>query len=210
MQLLDSATILAFAFTCIVIELTPGPNMVYLALLSASQGRSAGLAAALGTGLGLLVVGGAAALGVAALVASSTWLYQGLRWAGAIYLLWLAWESWIGDAAPDPDQLDDDSRAKYFLRGLLTNLLNPKAAVFYLAILPGFVDALRPALPQTLALSVIYVSVATAIHVSIVAIAGSAGTLLNDQERRRNVRRFFAVLLAAIAVWMLFATRQKG
>jgi threonine/homoserine/homoserine lactone efflux protein len=209
MQIDPSASILAFAFTCLVIELTPGPNMAYLALLSASQGRRAGFVAALGTGLGLLIVGIAAALGVAALVTSSTWLYQGLRWAGGLYLLWLAWETWVGESAPDPSELQSgNGGTKYFVRGLLTNLLNPKAAMFYIAILPGFIEPLRPALPQTLLLSVIYVCIATSIHLSIVAIAGSARSLLADPRRTETVRRVFALLLAAIALWMMIVTRR--
>ena len=86
-------TLLAFILTCLVIELTPGPNMAYLALLSASIGRRAGFAATLGVALGLLIVGLAAALGLAAVIANSRLLYEALRWAGVLYLFWLAWEA---------------------------------------------------------------------------------------------------------------------
>ena len=112
--------------TCFVIELTPGPNMAYLAVLSASTGRRAGFAATAGVALGLLIVGLAAALGLAALIASSRPLYEALRWAGVFYLFWLAWEGWRGeDTSPiEANVIPDDSR--FFLRGLVTNLLNPK------------------------------------------------------------------------------------
>ena len=84
-------TLLAFAATCLVIELAPGPNMAYLAVLSASKGRRAGFAATLGIALGLLIVGLAAALGLTAIIANSRWVYEALRWGGVFYLLWLAW-----------------------------------------------------------------------------------------------------------------------
>lgn len=115
---------LAFATTCLVIELTPGPNMVYLALLSASQGRRAGFAAALGVGPGLLVVGLAAALGLAAI---SRFLYEVLRWGGVAYLFWLAWEAWQTADETSPGKADAfDNRVMLFRRGLITNFLIPR------------------------------------------------------------------------------------
>jgi hypothetical protein len=74
--------LLAFTATCLVIEVTPGPNMAYLAVLSASKGRRAGFAATLGIALGLLIVGLAAALGLTAIITNSRWVYEALRWGG--------------------------------------------------------------------------------------------------------------------------------
>ena len=90
-------TLSAFAVTCLVIELTPGPNMAYLAILSATKGRRAGFAATLGVALGLSIVGLAAVLGLTALIANSRMLYEILRWGGVVYLLWLAYEGWYGE-----------------------------------------------------------------------------------------------------------------
>jgi threonine/homoserine/homoserine lactone efflux protein len=184
--------------------------MAYLAVLSASIGRRAGFAATLGVALGLLIVGLAAALGLAAVIANSRPLYEALRWAGVLYLLWLAWEAW----RPEEDTLPGmtgvapgDSR--YFQRGLVTNLLNPKAGIFYLAVLPTFVSEWRPLLGQTITLSAIYVAVATATHSAIVLLADSARPWLEDQERSAIIRRVFSFLLAAIAIWLLFATGYK-
>jgi hypothetical protein len=97
----------------------------------------------------------------------------------------------------------------YFLRGLITNLLNPKASIFYLAVLPTFVNEFRPLLGQTIALSTIYVTVATVIHSAIVLLADTARPWLEDQERSVIIRRIFALLLVVIAIWLLFATRYK-
>ena len=152
--------------TCAIIEITPGPNMAYLAALSLSRGWRIGLAAVAGVALGLSVYGIAAALGVAAIIESSTLLYQALRWGGVIYLLWLAFNAWSSadDVASEGKPGHDHTRASAFRRGLITNLLNPKAEVFYVAVLPEFLDpsAGRIAI-QTLTLSAIYVAIATLI-----------------------------------------------
>ena len=81
----------ASTLTCFVIEVTPGPNMAYLAVLSAVKGRRAGYAATAGIALGLMIVGFATALGLAALISNSYLGYEVLRWGGVAYLFWLAW-----------------------------------------------------------------------------------------------------------------------
>ena len=159
----------AFALAALLIELTPGPNMTYLAIVSVSDGWRAGFATVAGVALGLAAIGLIAAFGVAAIIQSSDTLYEILRWAGVAYLLWLAFEGWRGEAAQD----EAPTHARFFLRGLVTNLLNPKAAVFYIAVLPKFVDNALPVLSQTLTLSAVYVTVATLIHSVIVLLAGS-------------------------------------
>lgn len=203
-------TILSFAVTCLVIELTPGPNMAYLAVLSASKGRRAGFAATLGVALGLLVVGVVAALGLAALIASSPTLYEGLRWAGALYLLWLAYEGWRGDEETSPGTAKIEVLpSRYFVRGLITNLLNPKAGIFYIAVLPTFLVEGRSLVGQAAALSVVYVTIATLIHSTIVLLADAVRPWLDDKRRSTIVRRTLALLLAGIAVWLFVTTRQN-
>ena len=209
MTTITLGTLLAFTVTCLVIELTPGPNMAYLAVLSATKGRRAGFAATLGVALGLLVVGLAAALGLTALIASSRWLYEALRWGGVLYLLWLAYEGWRGDAETSPGAATvEASDSKYFVRGLITNLLNPKAGIFYIAVLPTFIDEMRPLTAQAASLSVVYVTVATLVHSAIVLLADAARPWLEDERRSTIVRRAFSLLLVGIAVWLFATTRQ--
>jgi threonine/homoserine/homoserine lactone efflux protein len=198
-----------FALTCFLIEITPGPNMAYLAILSASYGRRAGFAATLGIALGLLTVGAGAALGLAATISNSHVLYEALRWGGVGYLLWLAWDGWRDGTTADLENQHDETTATVaFKRGLITNLLNPKAMIFFIAVLPTFVDASRPALPQFLTLATIYVAIATAIHASIVALAASARPFLDNPYRLRLARRGLAVALAVIAVWFAISTSR--
>lgn len=205
-----STSLLAFALTCFVIEITPGPNMAYLAALSLSQGVRAGLAAVAGIALGLSVYGVAASLGLSAIIDNSAFLYEALRWGGVVYLLWLAWEAWAAEREVAPETVDggiDPWTA--FRRGLITNLLNPKAAVFYVAVLPDFIQIGKGAVAtQTLVLSAIYVGIATAIHLVIVLLASRLQSVIATPEQRRTVRRILAVLLAGIAVWFAFSTSR--
>jgi threonine/homoserine/homoserine lactone efflux protein len=204
-------TLVTFSLTCLLIELTPGPNMAYLAVLSAGRGRRAGFAATAGVALGLLIVGLAAALGLTALVASSPAFYEALRWAGVLYLLFLAYEGWRGEAETSPGQaVVVSSDAKYFARGLITNVLNPKAGIFYIAVLPRFLDEARPLAAQALALAVVYVTVATLVHVTIVVLADAARPWLDDERRSTIVRKLLSVLLVGVALWLFFTTRQSS
>jgi threonine/homoserine/homoserine lactone efflux protein len=201
----------AFALTALVVEITPGPNMGYLAALSLSRGVRAGFAAVGGVALGLAVYGIAAIFGLSAIIESSAILYQILRWGGVAYLLYLAWEAWTAD----PRKTSDAGREAHdlpriaFRRGLITNLLNPKAAVFYAAVLPDFVQTAKGAVPaQMLTLTAIYVGVATAVHLLIVLLAGQLQTAIATPERIQRLGRLFAIMLAAIAIWFAFGTRQ--
>jgi threonine/homoserine/homoserine lactone efflux protein len=98
-----------------------------------------------------------------------------------------------------------------FRRGLITNLLNPKAAVFYIAVLPEFI---RPdngsVMRQTLLLSVIYVAIATLIHATIVALAGSLQSVIVTANNRVIIRRGFALMLVGIAIWFALTTGRSG
>jgi len=203
--------LLAFAVTALVIELTPGPNLAYLAILSATEGRRAGFAAVLGIAVGLLVVGLAAALGLTAIIMTSRWLYELLRWGGILYLLWLAWAGWRGEPdTPAGAVTSAPSRSKFFLQGLTTNLLNPKAGLFYIAVLPEFVDQTKPVISQAAMLSVIYVAIATSVHSTIVTLAGATRPWLEQGHREIVARRVLSLLLAVIAVWLFTATRFKA
>lgn len=206
-----SNSLLAFALTCFVIEITPGPNMAYLAALSLSQGARAGFAAVAGIALGLAAYGIAVSLGLGAIIESSVFLYEALRWAGVVYLLWLAWEAWAAerDVSPAADGAVDTPPWAAFRRGLITNLLNPKAAVFYVAVLPDFIRIGQSSITrQTLLLSTIYVGIATALHLTIVLLAARMQPVIATADKRRNVRRLLAVLLAVIAIWFAFSTRR--
>lgn len=194
----------AFILASIAIELTPGPNMTWLAILSLAHGRRAGLMAVAGVASGLAIIGVAAALGAAALITSSEIAWQVLRWAGIFYLLYLAYDIWQGTEDGKPAPAKSDMAA--FRMGLITNLLNPKAAIFYLTVPPRFIADTHDPLTGLLWLTLVYVVVATVIHAGIVVLAGSARTLLTSTSRIMTVRRIMAVLLAGVAVWLALVT----
>jgi len=204
-------SLLSFALASLVIELVPGPNQTYLAALTLTSGLRAGLSAVAGIALGLSIYGLAAALGVAALIDQSPFLYEVLRWTGALYFLWLAWESWNDEIEELPDPAENETRAMRlaFRRGLVTNLLNPKAAIFYVAVLPGFiVPGAASVFLQTVLLSAVFVTVATATHLAVVLLASRLQRFVADPAWRRPIRRVLAIALVGIAVWFLLSTAR--
>jgi threonine/homoserine/homoserine lactone efflux protein len=203
-------TFLSFLLTCLIIEATPGPNMAYLAVLSATHGRKAGFAATAGIALGLLLVGIAAAFGVASLISNSSLAYQILRWGGVIYLLWLARDGWSTESETSPGKINTHlKQSQFFERGLIVNLLNPKAIVFYVAVLPEFIVASSPVMFQAVTLTISYVLLATSVHSLIVTLAGSAQKFMENKKRRLIARRTFSVALVLIAFWFAWTTGQK-
>ena len=192
-----------FLATSLAIELTPGPNMAYLVLLSAQRGRVAGLLATAGVGLGLLTIGLLAAFGVAQFVQNSPALYQALRWAGVAYLVYLAWDTWREARAPVTEVTDLSSA---FRRGLVTNLLNPKAYLFYITVLPGFVQPGGNAFAQVQLLTFLYVLVATLVLIALALGAGALQGVLAHPKWRSRVGLCAAALLLAIAGWVALKT----
>lgn len=202
-----TSVLLSYLLTCIAIELTPGPNMAYLAILSAERGRWMGFHAVLGVAIGLGLLGALAVFGIGTLIAEQRAIYEALRWAGIAYLLYLAFDAWRDSRLPvEITDLSNTGR-RYFQRGLLNNLLNPKAALFYITVMPNFVVAGTPQIGQTVLLGAVYVTVATVIHAMVVVLAGSLQqVLLGNSGRRRVMGLVFAALLVAVAVWVAVTT----
>ncbi len=198
------AALFAFAIASLLIELTPGPNMTYLAILAAARGRSPGLAAVGGVALGLALLGMLAVFGLGALVLEQPWLYQSLRWAGVAYLLFLAWEAWSDSGKPAAALAPNGGNWRYFRRGLLTNLLNPKAALFYITVMPSFLTT--NSLNEAILFGATYVVMATAVHAGVVLLAGSIQPFVSQPPRRRAMGLVFALLLVGIAAWVAMAT----
>jgi threonine/homoserine/homoserine lactone efflux protein len=197
--------LIAFVLTSLIIEMTPGPNMAYLAVLGASRGRLAGFAAVLGVALGLALLGIAVGLGAGSLILNNRFAYESLRWAGALYLCWLAYDSWKEARQQVATAPVSRSLFVQFRRGFITNLLNPKAALFFIAVVPEFIAGPATS-PRELAILVsIYVAVATFVHGFIVLLAGTLQAFLAVPKRREMVGKAFAVVLLFVAVW-LFAS----
>lgn len=191
--------IAGFAAAVLLIELTPGPNMAWLAGLAATEGKRSGLSAVVGIALGLLANGALAALGLATLLTAMPALLHGLRLAGAAMMAWLAIEAWRGaEKAPPPT-----ATRRAFATGALLNLLNPKAYLFFVVVAPEFLGGRTLGLTEALTLAVVSTTIATAIHLAIVLAGSHAQAWLADPARTRWVRRGFAVVMLGVAVSFL-------
>lgn len=188
-----------FALAVLLIELTPGPNMAWLAGLAATEGRRSGLSAVAGVALGLLANGILAALGLATLLTAMPALLHGLRIAGAAMMVWLAIEAWRGaEKAPPPT-----ATRRAFATGALINLLNPKAYLFFVVVAPEFLGGRALGLAEALTLALVSTGIATAIHLAIVLAGSRAQAWLADPARTKWVRRGFAVVMLGVAASFL-------
>lgn len=134
-----------FVTAALLLNLTPGPDMLFVAGTAASRGRRAGLLAALGVGAGCLFHTMLAAVGLSALLSASDLAFTAVKWAGAAYLVWTGLtmlRTRRGAAEPSPDGAARSGNP--FWQGALTNALNPKVALFFLAFLPQFIDTGAP------------------------------------------------------------------
>src|SRR5688500_6518040 len=208
----SSTALIAFALVAFTIVLTPGPNMIYLVSRSITQGVKAGMVSLGGVVLGLFFYVLCAAFGITALLFAVPYAYDALRFAGAAYLLWLAWQA-IKPNGRSPFQvrkLAADGPRKLFAMGFVTNLLNPKIAMLYLALLPQFIDpAVGSVLTQSLALGAIQIVISVSVNAMIALTAGSIARFLGTRPRWLLVQRWLmGTVLAGLAVKMAFEARK--
>jgi threonine/homoserine/homoserine lactone efflux protein len=207
----EASTIIAFALVALAMVLSPGPNMIYLVSRSLCQGRIAGLISLGGVALGFVFYMLCAAFGITALLFAVPYAYDVLRLAGAAYLLYLAWQTLRSEQGPfHVSNLPSDSNMKLFTMGLVTNLLNPKAAVLYLSLLPQFIDPARGSvLVQSLVLCSTQILVSLIVNALIVLAAGSvAGFLATKPMWAAAQRWLMASVLAGLAMRMATDARR--
>lgn len=208
----ETASLVAFALIALGMVLTPGPNMIYLVSRSISQGRVAGLISLAGVALGFVVYMLCAAFGITALVLAVPYAYDALRFGGAAYLLYLAWQA-VRPGGRSPFQvkgLPKDSPRKLFMMGLLTNLLNPKIAVMYLSLLPQFIDPEQGSvLMQSVVLGFAQIVISVSVNSVIAVMAGSIAVFLMTRPRWMVMQRWLmGTVLGGLAVRMAFESRR--
>ena len=193
-----------FVAACVLLVLTPGPNLLYLISRTLCQGRAAGLLSLVGTTTGFIVHIVAAALGLSAVLLAVPVLFDVVRYAGAAYLLWLAWDSLRsrGTTLFAPGPLPPEPPAKLFRTGLLTSILNPKVALFYLALFPQFiVPAHGSVLLQSLLLGATQIVIAVIGDALFVLAAARVSRWLAARPAWTAVQRYVqGGVFAAIAV----------
>ena len=208
----DISHLLAFSLVSLGMVLTPGPNMIYLISRSISQGPAAGLISLGGVALGFVFYMLCAAFGITALIMAVPYVYDALRFGGALYLLYLAWQA-VKPGGRSPLQIRElpkDSPRRLFAMGLLTNLLNPKAAVLYLSLLPQFiVPEQGSVLMQSVALGFTQIAVSVTVNAAIALMAGSIAVFLCSRPLWLTVQRWLmGTVLAGLAVRMAMDARR--
>jgi threonine/homoserine/homoserine lactone efflux protein len=206
------ATLLGFALVSLGIVLTPGPNMIYLISRSLTQGPTAGIVSLGGVALGFVFYMLCAAFGITALLLAVPYTYDALRFAGAAYLLWLAWQA-VKPNGRSPFQvkkLQVDGPRKLFAMGFVTNLLNPKIAMLYLALLPQFIDpAVGSVLTQSLVLGAIQTVISVGVNAMIALAAGSIALFLGTRPTWLLLQRWLmGTVLAGLAVKLAFEAKR--
>jgi threonine/homoserine/homoserine lactone efflux protein len=175
-----------FMAAALALNLTPGPDMLYVAARSIGAGRAAGVVSAFGVSAGLLCHVAVIALGLAALLAAVPLAYGAVRFAGAVYLVVLG----LGFVfrprrVIGVEKLPRSRLRVVFMQGVVTNVLNPKVALFFLAFLPQFVDpAAGPAAPQIVFLGLLFNVQGTLVNVAVALLASQAAAWLRGGERR--------------------------
>ena len=203
---------LAFVLLALVMVLTPGPNMAYLISRSIGQGRAAGMISLSGVALGFLIYMVCAACGLTALLLAVPFAYDGLRLAGAAYLLYLAWQA-LRPGGRSPFQVRElprDSNRKLFSMGFLTSLLNPKIAVFYLSVIPQFIEPGSGSLfVQSVLLGMTQILVSVSVNALIVVAAGSIARFLASRPTWSRLQRWtMGVALGGFAMRMALEARK--
>ena len=202
-----TTNLIAFASLAVAVVLTPGPNMIYMISRAITQGRLAGLIAYSGVALGFVAYLLGAAFGLTAIVFAVPYAYDALRFVGAAYIAWLAFEA-LRPGGKSPFQirtLPVASTRRLFLMGLLTSLLNPKMAIFYLALLPNFIDPAGNVLAQSITLGSLHI----AINMSIACAAGSIAAFLMARPKWLLAQRMvMGTMLGALAMRMALESRR--
>lgn len=207
----DLHSLLLFATAGLALNLTPGPDMLYVAARSASEGRAAGVASAFGIAAGTLVHIALVAGGLAAILAAVPVAYTVVRLAGAAYLVWLGTRALVRPrGVASEGALTPASRWEVFRQGVVTNVLNPKVALFFLAFMPQFVDPSRgSAALQVLALGLLFNTTGTLVNLAVaLGASGAASRLRRSDRAARVLERATGALFIALGVRLALAGRR--
>lgn len=209
---METATLLTFAAAALALAVTPGPDMLMVLTRSVAQGRLAGLVSTLGISLGCYVHAAIAGLSLSGVLILAPYAFDAIRWLGAAYLLWLGWQALRGSGGL---QLADHAASRISLwavlrQGFLCNVLNPKVALFFLALFPQFMEP-NPdtALAQAIVLASVLNVAGSLVLVPVALLAGRFG----DWLRRRPgflkwQNRLLGLVFAGFALRLAFDARK--
>jgi threonine/homoserine/homoserine lactone efflux protein len=192
-NILDWSTLALFVSVASIMVFMPGPNTLYIIARSVQQGRLAGFLSSLGVQVGTMVHMAAAALGLSALLVSSSLAFQVVKYAGAVYLIYLGVRTLLSKEAIEKTKVHRSKLSRVFYQGVVVNVLNPKTALFFFAFLPQFISPARGSVAiQVVLLGGILIFLGI-VSDSIYALAsGSIGNWLRGNLKFIRVQRYFA------------------
>lgn len=209
-SMLPIEVVLLFFTASIALALAPGPDNLFVLTQSAVNGKRSGIIITLGLCTGLLVHIAAVALGVAALFKTSVLAFTLLKFAGAAYLLYLAWQVFRAGSAVMPDSTSEKRGGwALYARGILMNVTNPKVAIFFLSFLPQFADPARGSVPlQIILLGGIFIFAALLVFCAIAWAAGFiSGWLRHSTRGQAIINRLAGVVFVALACRLAFSSQ---
>jgi threonine/homoserine/homoserine lactone efflux protein len=204
----DFQTVLLFLLAALLVAITPGPGVFYVAARTLAGGRSEGLASSFGTGVGGFVHVIAGAIGISALVMASAEAFTMLKIAGAFYLIWLGFKTWREAGTVDPIGVETTGVGRAFREGILVEALNPKTAAFFLAFIPQFVDPTADVARQFIILGVISVVLNTGVDVVVTYWAAKARAgLAKRPSLITKMRQTSGAVMCGLGASLLLARR---
>lgn len=202
-QAMPIESIITFVAASALLSIAPGPDNIFVLTQSAIYGKKSGVMVTLGLGSGLIVHTSAVALGVAAIFQTSALAFTILKVAGALYLLYLAWQAFSASA----ERLEDHGSTPHsigtlYRRGIIMNITNPKVSIFFLAFLPQFASPENGTLaPQIFLLGAIFILVALVIFSGIAVLSGTLGGWLNNSPKAQvYLNRMAGMVFAGLAL----------
>ena len=209
---MSGTNFLLFLAAALIIAAVPGPGIFYVAARTLSGGRATGIASTLGTALGGLVHVIAGALGVSAIILASAELFTALKFAGALYLVWLGVRTFREGRQPMVETISPAGASQAFREGVLVEALNPKTAAFFLAFIPQFIEPTgsHPAL-QFVALGLISVALNTLVDFIVVMMASTARTgLVRRPQLFQRLRQGSGLFIAGLGISLALVRRPAN
>jgi threonine/homoserine/homoserine lactone efflux protein len=208
--MIDNTVLLAFFTTSVILALSPGPDNLFVMAQSARTGRKSGLFVTLGLATGLIGHTVAVAFGLAAILRASSLAFTILKFIGAAYLLYLAWQAFrAGAATANKGDVQVFSRGNLYRRGIIMNLTNPKVSLFFMAFLPQFADPRHGSMMlQFFQLGAVFIMATILVFSVISFIAGGVGEKFsNSPLAQKIVNRTASAVFIGLAVKLALSER---
>ncbi len=204
----EFSTLLLFVTSSVLLALSPGPDNIFVLTISIARGAKAGVITTLGLVSGVVVHTAAVALGVAVIIQESAWAFSTLKYAGALYLAWLAWKAFRAPAEEIHSQQSDGSLRKLYVRGFVMNVMNPKVSLFFLAFLPQFVNQDQGQVTLQIAvLGLLFMASALVVFSLVSVAAGRIGAFLRKGNGGLIMNKVTGFVFATLALKLAFAER---